>query len=125
VIKDLTLFVIKRGDRYGICLRATKQFPAQAFLSALVSVKESARITARFVAAREKITDPQYSGQRRRDEPGYAVFQVRPRAALYHTGRHQLSSSSRSTAGKRLTRRALPVRRYARDAPLCSISISL
>ena len=77
VIKDLTLFAIKRGDRYGIRLR-DKNSSFRRDFSKLhwYPVKESARITARFVATGEKITIPNVLGQNEEEpSPGYAVFQ--------------------------------------------------
>jgi uncharacterized protein len=77
VLKDLTLFIIKRGDRYGIRLRdKNSSFRREFSTLHWYPVKESARITARFVAAREKITIPNILGQKEEEtSPGYAVFQ--------------------------------------------------
>jgi uncharacterized protein len=77
VLKDLTLFVIKRGDRYGIRLRdKNSSFRREFSTLRWFPVKESARITARFVATREKITIPNILGQKEEEtSPGYAVFQ--------------------------------------------------
>jgi uncharacterized protein len=77
VIKDLTLFVIQRGDRYGIRLRDKNSSFRRGFSTLhWYPVKESARITARFVATRETITIPNILGQQEEEtSPGYAVFQ--------------------------------------------------
>lgn len=77
ILKDLTLFVIKRGDRYGIRLRdKNSSFRREFSPLRWYPVKESARITARFVAARAKITIPNILGQKEEEtSPGYAVFQ--------------------------------------------------
>jgi uncharacterized protein len=77
VIKDLTMFVIKRGDRYGARLRDKNSSFRREFTALhWYPVKESARITARFVATREKITIPNILGQKEEEtSPGYAVFE--------------------------------------------------
>jgi uncharacterized protein (DUF1684 family) len=77
IIKDLTLFVIQRGDRYGIRLRdKNSSFRREFSTLHWFPVKESARVTARFVSTREKITIPNILGQKEEEtSPGYAVFQ--------------------------------------------------
>jgi uncharacterized protein (DUF1684 family) len=76
-IKDLTMFPIKRGDRYGIRLKDKNSSFRREFTGLhWYPVKESARVTARFVAAPEKLTIPNILGQKEQETcPGYAVFQ--------------------------------------------------
>jgi uncharacterized protein (DUF1684 family) len=75
-IQDLTMFVIKRGERYGIRLRDKNSSYRRDF-SGLhwYPVKPAARVQARWVANSEKIVIPNILGQKEEDtSPGYAVF---------------------------------------------------
>src|SRR5690348_10476269 len=76
-IQDLTLFAIKRGDRYGIRLRDKNSSFRRSFSNLhWYPVKPAARITARFVATPGKIAIPNILGQTEEEiGPGYAVFQ--------------------------------------------------
>jgi uncharacterized protein (DUF1684 family) len=75
----LSLFVIQRGDRYGIRLkdpesRNRRQFHGLDYFPA----NEAYRVTARFVAEPRKIPILNVLGQTEQDEcPGYAVFRLR------------------------------------------------
>jgi uncharacterized protein (DUF1684 family) len=87
-IKDLTMFPIKRGDRYGIRLKDKNSSFRREFTGLhWYPVKESARVTARFVATPEKLTIPNILGQKEEETcPGYAVFQWQGRELrLYPT----------------------------------------
>jgi uncharacterized protein (DUF1684 family) len=75
-IQDLTMFVIKRSDRYGIRLRDKNSSFRREF-SGLhwYPAKASARVNARWVATPEKIVIPNILGQKEEDKsPGCAVF---------------------------------------------------
>lgn len=75
-IQDLTMFAIKRGDRYGIRLRDRNSSFRREF-SGLhwYPVKASARVDAQWVATGEKIVIPNILGQNEQDtSPGHAVF---------------------------------------------------
>jgi uncharacterized protein (DUF1684 family) len=76
-IKELTLYPIKRGDRYGIRLKDKNSSFRREFTGLhWFPVKEAARVTAKFVAAPGKVTIPNILGQKdEEDSPGYAVFQ--------------------------------------------------
>jgi uncharacterized protein (DUF1684 family) len=75
-IQDLTLFAIKRGDRYGIRLKDKNSTYRREFTGLhWYPVKEAARVTARFVATPGKITIPNILGQKEEEtSPGYAAF---------------------------------------------------
>jgi uncharacterized protein len=75
-IKDLTLFPIKRGDRYGIRLKDKNSTFRREFTRLhWYPVVEAARVTAHFVATPEKITIPNVLGQKDIEtSPGYAMF---------------------------------------------------
>src|SRR5581483_1107402 len=75
-IQDLTMFLIKRGDRYGIRLRdRNSSFRREFTRLRWYPIKESARVNARWVATVEKIVIPNILGQKQEDKsPGYAVF---------------------------------------------------
>jgi uncharacterized protein len=75
-IQDLTMSVIRRGDRYGIRLRDRNSSFRRGF-SGLhwFPVKAPARVNARWVATSEKIVVPNILGQKDEEtSPGYAVF---------------------------------------------------
>jgi len=76
VIKDLTMFVIKRGDRYGIRLRDKNSRMRREFTGLRwFPVKESARVTAQFVVSPSRIPVPNILGQTEQmPSPGYAEF---------------------------------------------------
>jgi hypothetical protein len=77
----LSLFVIKRGDRYGIRLRDPqspylRQFHGLEYFPA----SEAYRITARFVSEPRKIPILNVIGQTEQDDcPGYAAFRLHGR----------------------------------------------
>src|SRR5204863_3486321 len=73
---DLTMLVIKRGDRYGIRLRDKNSAFRREFRGLhWYPVKESARVNARWVAANGKLVIPNILGQKDEEVcPGYAVF---------------------------------------------------
>jgi len=75
-IKDLTLYAIKRGDRYGIRLKDKNSSFRREFTGLhWFPPQESARVTARFVAAPARLTVPNILGQKEEEPcPGYAVF---------------------------------------------------
>jgi uncharacterized protein (DUF1684 family) len=74
----LSLFVIKRGDRFGIRMkdpesRYVREFHALQYFP----LDEHYRITARFVSGPRKIPILNVLGQTEQSEsPGYAVFQI-------------------------------------------------
>jgi uncharacterized protein (DUF1684 family) len=75
-LQDLTMFVINRGDRYGIRLRDKNSLFRREF-SGLhwYPVKASARVKARWIATRENIAIPNILGQTEVEaSPGCAVF---------------------------------------------------
>jgi uncharacterized protein (DUF1684 family) len=76
LIKDLTMFVIKRGDRYGIRLRDKNSRMRREFTGLRwFPVKESGRVTAQFVASPSRIPVPNILGQiEQMPSPGYAEF---------------------------------------------------
>jgi uncharacterized protein (DUF1684 family) len=75
-MQDLTLFAIKRGDRYGIRLRDRNSSLRREFTGLhWFPVKAAACIRAKFVPAPSKITIPNILGQKEEESsPGYAVF---------------------------------------------------
>ncbi len=76
VVGDLTLFVIKRSDRYGIRMRdKNSSFRREFTALQWFPVKAPARITAHFVNEPGKIKILNILGQTDDEEtPGYAVF---------------------------------------------------
>ena len=74
----LSLFVIKRGDRYGIRLKDPQSELLKAFHGLeYFPAREEYRITAKFVAEPRKIPIANVLGQTEpEDSPGYVVFQV-------------------------------------------------
>src|SRR5262245_58593475 len=74
-----SLFVIKRGDRFGIRLKDPDSFNRRNFHGLeYFPVGESWRITARFVAEPRKIPVLNVLGQTEDSEcPGYAAFSVK------------------------------------------------
>ncbi len=74
----LSLFVIKRGERYGIRMKD----PESAYLKAFHGLEyfpanEAYKVTARFVAEPRKIPILNVLGQTEQDDcPGYAVFRL-------------------------------------------------
>jgi uncharacterized protein (DUF1684 family) len=75
-IQDLTMFVIKRGDRFGIRLRDRNSSFRREFTGLhWYPVHAAARVQARWVAAPEKIAITNIIGQTDEEiSPGYAVF---------------------------------------------------
>ena len=85
-IKDLTLFPIRRGHRMGIRLKdKNSSFRREFTRLHWFPVKESARVTAKFVSAPGKMTIPNILGQKEdQDSPGYAVFTWEGREISLH-----------------------------------------
>jgi uncharacterized protein len=87
-IRNLTLFPIQRGDRMGIRLKDKNSSFRREFTSLhWYPVKESARVTARFVSAPGRLTIPNILGQKQDETcPGYAEFEWEGRTLrLYPT----------------------------------------
>jgi len=75
---SLTLFVIRRGDRYGIRLKDTNSRLRKDFTGLhYFPVDEAYRISARFVPDARKIPIPNILGQvEDTPSPGYAEFEI-------------------------------------------------
>jgi len=76
-IGSLTLFVIKRGDRYGIRMRDTESRYRRQFAGLhYFPIDPQHRVTAKFVAHPSRIPIANIIGQTElMDSPGYAVFE--------------------------------------------------
>jgi len=76
-IKELTMFPIKRGNRYAIRLRDKNSAYRRHFTGLhWYPIKESARITATFVNEPAKMRVPNILGETEEESsPGYAKFQ--------------------------------------------------
>ncbi len=79
-VRDLTMFVIERGSRYGIRLRDKNSQMRQAFTGLkFYPVKEQYRVSAKFVAYTppKKIAVPNVLGETGEEtSPGYVVFEL-------------------------------------------------